>query len=157
MATMVEMIGALALLGAPLTQPGQLPWLTLVTFSPLIGVLALLLMPGKQESALRTIALASTLLTFAISIGIMVFFDAGVATAPGPFTFQMTEGPVPWIPTMGIHYAMGIDGLSLWLVMLATFLYPMVILSTYSAVNNHVKEYMICLLEIGRASCRERV
>jgi NADH-quinone oxidoreductase subunit M len=151
MATMVDMIGALALLGAPLTQPGQLPWLTLVTFSPLIGVLALLLMPGKQESALRTVALSSTLLTFMVSLGVMAFFDAGVPAAPGPFTFQMVEGPVPWIPTLGIHYAMGVDGLSLWLIMLTTFLMPLVILSTYSAVNDHVKEYMICLLVLQTA------
>jgi NADH-quinone oxidoreductase subunit M len=141
------MSGALTLLGAPLTAPGKFPWLSVITFAPLIGVLALMMMPKQQEAAHRAVALVTTLIVFAISVGPMVLFDTGVLlTAGQPFTFQLNEGPVAWVPSMGIHYALGVDGFSLWLIMLTTFLMPLVILSTYSGVDGHIKEYMICLL-----------
>lgn len=139
-------------LGAPLTEAGTFPWLTVVTFAPLLGVIILLLMPKEQEQAARTTALIFTIGTFIISLGIMLLFDPQMKAMLGaPFTFQMTEGPVQWIPMLGIHYALGVDGISLWLIMLTTFLMPLVILSTYSAVDNHVKEYMICLLLLETA------
>ena len=140
----------LPMLGA-LTPPGTFPWLTLVTFAPLMGVLALMLMPREQKQALRTVTLIVTLLVFCISLGPMLLFDPMTPFAAGPFTFQMSEGPVDWIPMLGIHYALGVDGISLWLVMLTTFLMPIVILSTYGAVEHHIKEYMICLLLLETA------
>ncbi len=139
-------------LGAPLTEAGTFPWLTVVTFAPLLGVITLLLMPREQEQAARTTALIFTIGTFIISLGVMLLFDPQMTLVRGaPFTFQMAEGPVEWIPMLGIHYALGVDGISLWLVMLTTFLMPLVILSTYSGVDKHIKEYMICLLLLETA------
>ena len=139
-------------LGAPLTEAGTFPWLSVVAFAPLLGVIALMLMPKEQDQAARTTALIFTIGTFIISLGVMVFFDPQMTLLRGaPFTFQMVEGPVNWIPMLGIHYALGVDGISLWLIMLTTFLMPIVILSTYSAVGKHVKEYMICLLLLETA------
>lgn len=149
---LTSLVSSFLTLGAPLVAPGQIPWLTVVTFAPLLGVLALLWMPRQQDQALRTTALISTLVTFVLSLSVMLLFDPQTTLLAGtPFTFQMTEGPVEWIPLIGIQYAMGVDGISLWLVMLTTFLMPLVILSTYSAVGKYVKEYMICLLVLETA------
>ena len=144
------MIGALTALPAVAasTPPGQsFPWLTIVTFTPLLGVLALMLIPREQKDLLRNTALLAALGAFAASLALVYYFDPSVTPAAGePFAFQLTEGPVEWIPSIGIHYFLGIDGISLWLVMLTTFLGPIAIYSTYAAVEEHVKEYMIALL-----------
>lgn len=148
---MTELMTMWTTLAATLTQGGKFPWLTVTTFGPMLGVLALLLMPREQKGALRSVALITSLIVFAISIGIMGFFDPTMLLTPGqPFTFQMTEGPVKWIETLGTHYALGVDGFSLWLIMLTTFLMPIVIWSTWSEERN-VKEYMICLLVLETA------
>lgn len=124
-----------------------IPWLALTTFGPLLGVLVLLFIPSEQTQVLRNATLLTTLMVFAISLGILVNFNPMVAIASGqPFTFQMVEGPSAWIPILGIHFAMGVDGISLWLVMLTTFLMPITVWSTYSGVTGNVKEYMISLL-----------
>ncbi|MBA2661348.1 MAG: NADH-quinone oxidoreductase subunit M [Bradymonadaceae bacterium] len=126
---------------------GQFPWLTLTTFAPLLGVLVLMLIPREQVQALRNVALLTSLLVFAISLGIMAYFNPALPFAEGQaFTFQLTEGPFEWIPTLGVHFYLGVDGFSIWLVLLTTFLMPIAILSTYSAVTKNVKEYMISLL-----------
>lgn len=148
---MTDLLTSIMMLAASLTEGGKFPWLTVVTFGPMLGVLALLLMPKEQKAAMRTVALITSLLVFGISTGIMGFFDPNIILAKGqPFTFQMVEGPVEWIPLLGVHYAMGVDGISLWLVMLTTFLMPIVIFSTYSEERN-VKEFMICLLTLETA------
>lgn len=125
---------------------GSFPWLTVVTFAPLLGVLALMLIPKEQLGALRNTALVFSLITFLFSLGIMLNFDPNPTQSVGAFTFQMVEGPVPWLQNLGISYAMGVDGISLWLVMLTTFLMPITVFSTYAAVDEHVKEYMVALL-----------
>ena len=149
--SMTELVASWMTLAATLTQGGKFPWLTVTTFGPMLGVLALLLMPREQKGALRSVALITTLIVFAISLGIMGFFDPSASLARGQaFTFQLSEGPVEWIGLLGIHYALGVDGLSLWLIMLTTFLMPIVIFSTWSE-ERHVKEYMICLLTLETA------
>ncbi|MFB6264625.1 MAG: NuoM family protein [Bradymonadaceae bacterium] len=128
--------------------PGEaFPWLTVVTFGPMVGVLALMLLPREQKDLIRNTALICTLGVFAVSLGLLAHFDPAVTAQAGePFAFQMTDGPVEWIPSFGIHYFLGVDGISLWLVLLTTFLGPIVVYSTYSAVDENVKEYMISLL-----------
>jgi NADH-quinone oxidoreductase subunit M len=143
-----HMLGALSswlTLAAPLIE-GGFPWLTVVTFAPLVGVLALMLIPSEQVGALRNTALFVTLGVFFVSLGILFNFDPDPARQAGAFTFQLTQGPFEWIEILGISYFVGIDGFSLWLVLLTTFLMPIIIYSTYSAVEEHVKEYMIALL-----------
>jgi NADH-quinone oxidoreductase subunit M len=146
LSTLHHSLASLTLLGAPLVPDGGIPWLTLVTFAPLLGAIALLFVPKEQDGVHRNGALVVSILTFAMSLAILLGFDPGAPAAPGPFTFQLTEGPIPWVESLGISYFMGIDGISLWLVILTTFLMPIAIFSTYGDVKKHVKEYMICLL-----------
>ncbi len=135
------------LLGAPLVADGGIPWLTLTTFLPLLAAIALAFVPKQQFNIHRNGALLASLTTFLVSIPILFNFQARIPVAEGqPFTFQLMEGPIEWIPSLGITYTLGIDGISLWLVMLTTFTLPIAILSTFSAVNKNVKEYMISLL-----------
>lgn len=147
---MLNIISSTLTLGTALTD-GSFPWLTVVTFAPLLGVLALMLIPKEQVGALRNTALIFSLGVFFVSLGILLNFDPNPTQSAGAFTFQLIEGPVDWIPSLGISYATGIDGISLWLIILTTFLMPITIFSTYAAVDKHVKEYMIALLFIETA------
>ena len=120
--------------------------LTLVTFFPLVGVLVLLFINKEQKNALRWTALITSLLTFAISVWILVQFE------PGNPDLQFVIN-LPWIQVAGwnISYYMGVDGISILLVMLTTFLVPISILSTWTAVEDRVRDFMIffLLLEVG--------
>ena len=131
---------------------GSFPWLTVITFGPLVGIAALAAMPRDQKAMLRNVATMTALVIFFISLGLLIHFDPGVVAADSQaFTFQLTEGPYEWVPALGISYFLGIDGISLWLVLLTTFIMPIAIYSTFGSVEKHVKEYMILLLflEIG--------
>lgn len=147
MAAPTAILGTMTTLGATLPSASAFPWLTVITFGPLIGILALMLIPREQTDLIRNTALLCTIGVFLVSLGVLVHFDPSVVAETGQiFAFQMTDGPVEWIPALGIHYYLGVDGISLWLVLLTTFLGPIVVYSTYSSVDEHVKEYMICLL-----------
>jgi len=120
--------------------------LILVTFFPLVGVLALLFTPAERKTALRWTALAASLVTFGLSIWMLTLFDKSNPDLQLGFS-------LPWIQVAGwnIRFAMGIDGLSILLVLLTTFLTPLSILSTWAAVQERVKDFMIffLLLEVG--------
>jgi len=120
--------------------------LTLLTFSPLIGILVLLFMSGNNRNAMRWTALITSLLTFGVSIWVFTMFNASNPN------LQLVE-KYNWITVAGwnIQYHLGVDGLSILLILLTTFLTPISILSTWTAVEERVKEYMIffLLLEIG--------
>jgi NADH-quinone oxidoreductase subunit M len=115
------------------------PVLSLVTFLPLAGALALLAVPRTNEKALKIVALATSLLTFAVSLLLYAYFEVGSAA------MQFTES-VPWISELGISYQLGVDGISLWLVLLTTFLTPLAILASWTSVKDRLKEYMIVML-----------
>jgi NADH-quinone oxidoreductase subunit M len=120
--------------------------LTVVTFLPVVGALALVLVPRDEPGQHRAVTLAFTLLTFVLSLGLWFGFDAS-AGAP---EFQF-ETRVPWIQSIGIGYHVGLDGVALLLVMLTTVLMPIVILSAWRAVEERVKEFMIALLVLETA------
>jgi NADH-quinone oxidoreductase subunit M len=113
--------------------------LSLITFIPLAGVLLLLVMP-RNNAMLRGVALCTSLVTFIASISLICQFKS-IAD------YQFVEN-IPWIQagSFQMNYHVGIDGISLWLVILTTFIMPIAILSTWTAVEEKVKEYMICLL-----------
>ena len=115
--------------------------LTLVAFFPLVGVLALLFLKEAQKNLIRAIALGASLITFGISIWVLTLFNAA---DPG---LQLVVN-LPWIQVAGwnIAYHMGVDGLSILLVLLTTFLTPISVLSTWTAVEERVKEFMIFFL-----------
>ena len=120
--------------------------LTLVTFLPLVGILILLFLKEEQKNAARWVALVTSLVTFGVSVAVLVQFN------PKDPELQMLVN-VPWIQVAGwnITYALGVDGLSILLLLLTTLLTPISILSTWTAVQDRVKDFMIffLLLEIG--------
>ncbi len=120
--------------------------LNLVTLFPLVGVLLLLFFKQEQKKAIRWTALIVSLITFALSIWVLYQFDASNPD------LQMVIS-LPWIEIAGwqITYQMGVDGLSILLVLLTTFLTPIALLSTWTAVEDRVKDFMIffLLLEVG--------
>jgi NADH-quinone oxidoreductase subunit M len=117
--------------------------LSVVTFTPLVGALLILLISrGTEEEVARQSregALFASIGTFAISLGIWVQFD------PATPDFQLVER-VSWIPAFGIDYHMGVDGISLFFVLLSTFLTPLCILASWKSVKTRVREYMIAFL-----------
>ncbi|GFO53631.1 NADH:ubiquinone oxidoreductase subunit M [Geomonas sp. Red276] len=123
----------------------QLPLLSILTFLPLIGAILLLFMPKNSHGAIRGLALAVSAVTFVASIPLITGFNPTGG-------FQFVEN-VPWIAAgpFQMSYHLGMDGISLWLIILTTFIMPIAILSTWTAVEEKVKEYMICLLllEVG--------
>ncbi|NOT53046.1 MAG: NADH-quinone oxidoreductase subunit M [Deltaproteobacteria bacterium] len=110
-----------------------------VTFTPLLGALVLLFLKKEHEKGARWIAFGTSLLTFVLSIGLLCSFDSTIGS------FQLVER-VPWIPDFGIDYHVGIDGISLFLVLLTTFLMPLIFLSAWGDVHKHIKEYMLLFL-----------
>jgi NADH-quinone oxidoreductase subunit M len=89
---------------------------------------------------MRVVALATTIVTFFVSVGMLVNFETGT---PG---FQMTTS-LDWIPEWGVGYKTGVDGVSLWLVMLTTFLMPLAVLASWS-ITRRAKAYFIFLLAL---------
>jgi NADH-quinone oxidoreductase subunit M len=120
--------------------------LNLVIFFPLVGVLVLLFAPGEKKNTLRWTALLASLVTFGLSIWMLTLFDQSNPD------LQLGLN-LPWIHVAGwnINYAIGVDGLSILLVLLTTFLTPISILSTWTAVEERVKDFMLffLLLEVG--------
>jgi len=120
--------------------------LTLVTFFPLLGVLVLLFLKPEQKNAHRWTALITSLITFGISLWVLNAFDANNPD------LQLVIN-IPWIQVAGwnISYHMGLDGLSILLILLTTFITPISILSTWSAVEDRVRDFMLffLLLEVG--------
>ncbi len=118
----------------------SLPILSLITYIPAVGaVLMALFVPGRNLAAIRNTALGIALVDFAASLLLLLQFKTGV---PG---FQLIER-VSWIQSLGIQYLMGVDGISLLLVLLTTLLGVLAILSSFTAITDQVKEYMVCLL-----------
>ncbi|MBL8056524.1 MAG: NADH-quinone oxidoreductase subunit M [Anaerolineales bacterium] len=120
--------------------------LTLVTVFPLVGVVILLFLRPDQQPALRWTALATSLITFGLSLIMLGQFAAG---DPG---FQLVVR-APWftVGNFAADFHLGVDGISVLLVLLTTFLVPIAIASTWEAVQERVKEFLICflLLETG--------
>jgi NADH-quinone oxidoreductase subunit M len=119
--------------------------LLLMTLFPLLGVLVLVFLPPQQKSALRWTALITSLITFGISLWVLSMFD------PGKVDNLLYQ--VPWFRIAGVpvQILMSVDGLSILMVLLTTFLVPISILSTWEAVQEQVKGFMIffLLMEVG--------
>ncbi len=120
----------------------HLPILSLVTFLPFIGALFIFMTKGDEATVARNsrqLALWASLVTFTLSVLLVLSFDSDVAG----FQFVETE---QWISGLGIHYRMGVDGISVWFVLLSTFLTPLCVLASWESIRSHVKEYMIAFL-----------
>jgi len=120
-------------------NPNEFPLLTLVTFFPLLGVVFLLFLPQEKKEAIRWVTLLIALLEFFFSLPLFFSFRLD-GTA-----MQFIE-KAPWIPEYGIHYFLGIDGISLFLVLLTTFFTFISVIACWRDIQDKVKEFMICLL-----------
>ncbi|MFH0729648.1 MAG: NADH-quinone oxidoreductase subunit M [Pseudomonadota bacterium] len=120
------------------------PILSLITFFPLVGILFILLVNNERQDLIRWASFLTAVITFLISLPLYFLFDSTT------WNMQFVEF-FPWVKDFGVSYHMGIDGISILLILLTTFLSPLAILSTWTAVTARVKGYMVSLLflEVG--------
>ena len=113
--------------------------LSIVTFLPAVGAVLVLLLPRREEGLTKQATLAITIATFVVSLPLFFRFDRGSAD------YQFVEIK-SWIPSLGVSYHVGVDGISVLLVLLTTFLMPLVILSSWHSVESRWKEFAITML-----------
>ena len=113
--------------------------LSLILLTPLVGLLLLLLIPTSKSGTLRLLANAITLLDFLFCIPLVMNFDKGLTD------FQFVER-LPWIPTLGAEYHLGVDGFSALLIALATLLGFIAVLSSWKVIQHRLKEYYAHIL-----------
>ncbi len=116
---------------------------SLIVFAPLIGAVLLALIPKGQIQLIRQAALGVSVITFLLSLSLLKDFSSHT------YHFQHKES-LAWIPTLGINYIVGVDGLSLWMVLLTTFLSVISIWFSFY-INDRVKDYMIFMLGLETA------
>ena len=113
--------------------------LSTILWLPIVAAVVLALFPRSATTAIKVIGFLASAATFVISIGLATGFKEGVAD------FQFTEF-WPWIPQWGINYGLGVDGISLWLVLLTTLLTPVVFLASWNSIHKYAKAYVISFL-----------
>jgi NADH-quinone oxidoreductase subunit M len=113
--------------------------LSVVVFLPAVGAVALALVPRHQDSVHRAAALGVAVATFAVSLPLWFRFDGDRAD------FQFEE-LLRWMPSLGVSYHVGVDGISLLLVLLTTFLMPLALASAWHAIEDRTKEFGITML-----------
>ncbi len=121
--------------------------LSLVVFLPLAGALALLALPnkdGSRDGVIRWGALAVSLASFATTLALWYAFD------PDAAGFQFVER-VAWMPSFGIDYLLGVDGISLMLLVLTGFLTPLALLCSWESIEEHVKAFSVLVLVLETA------
>lgn len=114
------------------------PFLSVIVFLPFVAALVLIFVKDENLSALRSISLVATLSVFFISMVLFVKFEAIES-------IQFVE-LYNWIPSMGISYLVGVDGINLLLLLLTTFMGPIVILASWNSVKKYYKGFLIGLL-----------
>jgi NADH-quinone oxidoreductase subunit M len=113
--------------------------LSAVTFLPTLGALLVLALPRAREGWIKGAAFGTTLAAFAVSLPLYARFD------PGSADYQFVEQRA-WMPSFGVSYHVGLDGISLLLVLLTTFLMPIVLLSAWHAIEARWKEFAVTML-----------
>src|ERR1035437_1695229 len=118
--------------------------LTYVLFTPLIGAMLLLVFQREHEQEIRVFGFVISIITFILSLMIFAKFES---LNPG---FQFVH-KIPWITNLYISYHVGVDGLSMLLLLLTTFITPLTLLSSWKSINKKVKEFtfFMLLLEVG--------
>jgi NADH-quinone oxidoreductase subunit M len=118
--------------------------LTAIVFLPLLWATLGLLIPTQNKGGQQTLkfwTLLGSLVTFGLSLEVYSRF------LPTGAEFQLTES-LEWLPALGISYSVGMDGISLWLILLTTFLMPIAILGSFQAVEGRLREYYFLLLAL---------
>ena len=116
--------------------------LSLIVFMPLVSAILISLLP--KENWIRPTALFLGLAQFVVSLVLFAQYD------PSTPALQLVEF-VPWVPALGVSYFLGIDGISFWLVLLTTFLLPVVILGSWTAIDKKPKGFHIALFVLQTA------
>jgi NADH-quinone oxidoreductase subunit M len=119
------------------------PILSLITFLPLAAIPIIALLPPELKGSIRGVTLATMLVGFAVSVYLFFAFDGALAS------FQFVEEK-PWIMD-AIKYKLGVDGISLLLVLLTTFITPVAFLAAYGSVQEKVKEFSLAMLVLETA------
>ncbi len=117
----------------------DLPVLSLIVFSPLVLALVLLLLPGDPVAVPRRVAFVFSLVPLFFSLVMVYRFEAGVGE------LQLVE-TLRWMPSLGVDYSVGVDGFSVWLILLTTILTPAIMLASWTDINHRVKEFMFFML-----------
>jgi len=113
--------------------------LLVLLFLPLFGSFLLLISPFQNKQVLKSIALNFSCLTFILSLFAWVFFNKSVGT------FQFTQ-KLFWIPIMSINFSLGIDGISLFFLILTTLLIPLCLLASWDSIQTDLKKYFLSFL-----------
>ncbi len=117
------------------------PILSFLTFFPLVGAIILLFVPRDKTNFIKWFSFFWTLVLFLVSLVLWFKFDRTT------WQFQFVER-VPWIDKLGVEYYLGIDGISILLVLLTTFVMPICVLCSYEYIQEREKEYYIALLAL---------
>ncbi|MCX5805203.1 MAG: NADH-quinone oxidoreductase subunit M [Proteobacteria bacterium] len=123
-------------------NPLDFPILSTTIFLPLLGALLILLM--KNEKAMKVTGFITGLITFAVSL--FLYFNFRTDT----YNFQFGEH-MQWIPTFNINYTLGIDGITIFLILLTTLLAPICILCSWTSIKERFKEFLFCILVMETA------
>ncbi|NND44641.1 MAG: NADH-quinone oxidoreductase subunit M [Xanthomonadales bacterium] len=115
------------------------PLLSLLIFLPILGGVAVLLVGSERGALARYLALAVSLVTFVASIPLFTAFDSSTAA------MQFVEN-LPWIETLNIRYHLGVDGLSMPLILLTTFITVLVVLGGWEVIRDRIAQYMAAFL-----------
>ncbi|MCG5511792.1 NADH-quinone oxidoreductase subunit M [Ectothiorhodospira shaposhnikovii] len=115
------------------------PLLSLVIWTPILGGLIVLTMGDRMPEASRRVGLAFAVLTFLVSIPLFTQFDRGT------HEMQFVE-MIPWISTFNIHYHLGVDGISMPLILLTTFITVLVVIAAWEVIQHRVSQYLAAFL-----------
>jgi NADH-quinone oxidoreductase subunit M len=124
-----------------------IPLLSLIVFVPLLGALVVAAIPnreGERDEVVRWAALVVSLVTFALTLLLWARFD------PTTADYQFVER-LRWIPAFGISYHLGVDGISLFLVVLTAFLTPLALLSSWAGIEHKLKAFAFFMLSLETA------
>lgn len=113
------------------------PILSTIIFTPLAGVLLLLFL--KEDRLVKAVSLVAMLTTLLLALMLFLDFDSQT------YLFQFGEA-LPWIPAYNIGYVLGVDGITILLILLTALIAPLCVLCSWRAIDVRVKEFMICLL-----------
>ena len=126
--------------------------LTLITFLPVLGAIVIALLPRSQaqdgssgSNSIKMIALGASALAFVASLYVLLGFDA---SRPGYQFVSASE----WIPQFGIGYKLGVDGVSIWLLMLSTFTFPIAIWFSFRSIHEREREFYALMLLMETAT-----
>lgn len=123
----------------------HMPWLTITIFLPTVGAVLLVAFGRSSGQGARVVSLVFSILTAVLSVGLAVGFNGA---SPD---FQLEDPQVPWVPSLGINYHVALDGISLWLFLLTTFLSVIAVLGSWTSITQHAPVFFICLLLLETA------